>query len=121
MYGCVMILLMEEAPTVEQPKSYGKRPLWQWVVLYLIIGAIVYGLIYYLVFAKKGGYNYNQTAQTPTQPQPTKAAVTEAMTLTSPVKVNLAAENSSGESGTAMLKEESGQVLVTLSLTGFPN
>lgn len=43
--------------------AYGKRPLWQWIVIYIIIGAIVYGLIYFFVFAKKGGYNYNQTGQ----------------------------------------------------------
>lgn len=36
--------------------SYGKRPLWQWVVIYLVIAAVVYGAIYYFVFAKKGGY-----------------------------------------------------------------
>lgn len=36
--------------------GYGKRPLWQWIVIYLVIGAIVYGLIYYFVIAKKGGY-----------------------------------------------------------------
>lgn len=37
--------------------SYGKRPLWQWILLYIIAGGIVYLLIYYFVFAKKG-YNY---------------------------------------------------------------
>ncbi len=36
-------------------KGYGKRPMWQWVVIYLIIGLVVYGLIYYFVIAKKGG------------------------------------------------------------------
>ena len=36
--------------------SYGKRPLWQWVLLYVIAGAIVYGFIYYMVLAKNGGY-----------------------------------------------------------------
>ncbi len=58
-----------------QTKSngYGKRPLWQWVVLYVIIGAIVYGAIYYFVYAKKGGYNYNQTSQTGNQYQSTQA------------------------------------------------
>jgi plastocyanin len=40
--------------------GYGKRPLWQWVLLYIVIGGIIYGLIYYFVFAKKGGgYNYS--------------------------------------------------------------
>ena len=38
-------------------KGYGKRPLWQWILLYVIVGAIVYGAIYYFVFAKNGGYN----------------------------------------------------------------
>ena len=38
---------------------YGKRPMWQWVLLYLLIGVVVYGLVYYIFFAKKGGYNYS--------------------------------------------------------------
>ncbi|OGK16126.1 hypothetical protein A2690_01665 [Candidatus Roizmanbacteria bacterium RIFCSPHIGHO2_01_FULL_39_12b] len=40
--------------------EYSKRPLWQWVVVYLIIGSIVYGVVYYLFLAKKGGYSYNR-------------------------------------------------------------
>ena len=31
-----------------QPGGYKKRPLWQWVVLYVIIAAIAYTLIYVL-------------------------------------------------------------------------
>lgn len=53
--------------------NYGKRPLWHWIVLYLIIGGIIYGLIYYFVIAKQGGYsyspanyNYNYTSSNPT-------------------------------------------------------
>ncbi len=37
-------------------KAYGKRPLWQWILIYLIIAAIVYGLVYY--FFLRGGYGY---------------------------------------------------------------
>lgn len=40
---------------------YGKRPLWQWILIYVVIGAIVYGLIYYFVLAKKGVINYGST------------------------------------------------------------
>lgn len=40
--------------------GYGKRPVWQWVLLYLVVGGVIYGLIYYFVFAKKGGYNYSR-------------------------------------------------------------
>lgn len=37
-------------------KGYGKRPIWQWVVIYLIVAAIVYGLIYLIFFS--GGIKY---------------------------------------------------------------
>lgn len=46
-------------------KSYGKKPLWQWLLIYLVIGLIIYGAVYYFVFAKKGTYNYGSTQQTP--------------------------------------------------------
>ncbi|MDD4989377.1 MAG: hypothetical protein PHV42_03040 [Candidatus Pacebacteria bacterium] len=36
--------------------GYGKRPVWQWVLIYLVIGGIVYGIIYYFAYAPKGGY-----------------------------------------------------------------
>ena len=42
--------------------GYSKRPWWHWVLLYVVIGGIIYGLIYYFVFAKKGGYNYNNNS-----------------------------------------------------------
>ena len=38
----------------EYKNSYSKRPLWQWVLIYLVIGGIIYALVYYFVFAKKG-------------------------------------------------------------------
>ncbi len=28
--------------------SYGKRPKWQWVVIYLVVAVVVYGLIYFI-------------------------------------------------------------------------
>ncbi|MCL5784876.1 MAG: hypothetical protein M1142_06015 [Patescibacteria group bacterium] len=37
----------------EKKEYYGKRPLWQWIVIYLIIGAIIYGLIYFLILAPR--------------------------------------------------------------------
>jgi hypothetical protein len=41
--------------------GYGKRPLWQWVLLYVVIAAVVYGLVYYFFFAGKG-YSYQAPA-----------------------------------------------------------
>ncbi len=47
----------------EEKSGYGKRPIWQWILIYLVIGAVVYGLIYYFVFAKNGkSYNYGSGA-----------------------------------------------------------
>jgi len=28
-------------------KMYGKHPLWQWILLYVVVGVIVYAAIYY--------------------------------------------------------------------------
>lgn len=37
-------------------KGYGKRPLWQWILIYLIIGGVVYYIIYYFFIRGSGGY-----------------------------------------------------------------
>ena len=31
----------------EKKSGYGKRLLWQWVALYVVLAAVVYGLVYY--------------------------------------------------------------------------
>lgn len=43
------------SPEKQPKKGYGKRPLWQWIALYVIVGAIVYGIIYYLFFMPSVG------------------------------------------------------------------
>lgn len=51
--------------------NYGKRPLWQWILLYIVIGTIAYGLLYYFIFAKNnnsystnpGQYRYPSKTQ----------------------------------------------------------
>lgn len=64
---------------------YGKRPLWQWVLLYAVIGAIIYGLVYYFVLAKQGGNKYGlQTNQT--APVAAKYSGNIYTTRTDPVK-----------------------------------
>lgn len=46
---------MSDQETPQKPsKGYGKRPVWQWVVIYIIAAIIIYGLIY-LIFIHKGG------------------------------------------------------------------
>jgi hypothetical protein len=47
----------QDGPTEKPTKSgYGKRPLWQWVVIYLIVAIVVYGLIYLLFFRNGSSY-----------------------------------------------------------------
>lgn len=109
---------MEE--TTQETKSYGKRPMWQWLVLYLVIAAVLYGVLYYFVLAKKGGNNYNSSNPAYSTPTlaPTVSSTPEAV-MSNEMKVVLNAENKSGESGTATLKEENGKTTVTLALTGY--
>jgi plastocyanin len=58
---------MEQEPT--SGSGYGKRPLWQWVIIYVILAIIVYGLIYYFIFSKGGSYtpSPSQTYTPPVQ------------------------------------------------------
>lgn len=44
-----------EENSENKASGYGKRPLWQWIVLYLIIGGLIYGLIYFFILSKPGG------------------------------------------------------------------
>ncbi len=41
------------APADKPKGAYGKRPLWQWVVIYLVIAVIVYFIVYLIWFHKK--------------------------------------------------------------------
>lgn len=68
---------MEEA----SKSSYGKRPLWQWIALYVVIGVIVYGLVYYFVLNKKGVYN-TPTSITPSTSQTTPASTSGELLMT---------------------------------------
>lgn len=38
----------------KSPKSYGKRSIWQWILIYIVVAIVVYGLIY-LLFMRGGG------------------------------------------------------------------
>jgi predicted lipoprotein with Yx(FWY)xxD motif len=69
--GCDILLQIHyiaemEGPTDEKggKKFYGKRPLWQWIVIYLVIAAVVYGVIYYIFWGRNGGYS-TKSANTP--------------------------------------------------------
>ena len=50
--------------------KYGKRPLWQWIVIYVILGVIVYGLVYYVIVGNKRGQNYSSPQPSSSQSSP---------------------------------------------------
>lgn len=74
---------MEQTPI----DGYGKRPTWQWVIIYAVVAAIVYGLVYYFVLSKGSeGYipapsqEYAPTAQQTPQtvsPQPVSSSASQ--------------------------------------------
>jgi|SRR3989344_2010652 len=46
---------------------YPKRPVWQWIAVYAVIGAVVYGAVYYFFLAKKTPYTNTQATPTTEQ------------------------------------------------------
>jgi uncharacterized cupredoxin-like copper-binding protein len=71
--------------------GYGKRPLWQWLFLYAVVAVVIYGLVYYFVLAKKGGYgggnsatvpNYTTPTSMPTAPSQATSSAMEAQKIT---------------------------------------
>jgi plastocyanin len=64
---------MEDSP---KKSGYGKRPLWQWILIYVVIAAVLYGAIYY--FFLRGHYSTStytqQSYSNPTTQQSQQAA-----------------------------------------------
>jgi plastocyanin len=57
--------------------GYGKRPVWQWVLLYVVIGGIVYAGVYYFIINKNGsGYTTNTPYTAPSTQTPTPTTTT---------------------------------------------
>jgi len=48
----------------EKSYGYGKRPMWQWVVIYIVIGGLIYAAFYYFILSKNSGYNPGSPTQT---------------------------------------------------------
>ena len=63
---------------MDYPAGYGKRPMWQWIDIYLIIGGLIYAAVYYLFFASKKrtpyGAAYNPQVTTQSSGQTTITA-----------------------------------------------
>lgn len=68
---------MEETP---QGSRYGKRPVWQWLILYIVLAAVIYGLIYYFVFSKMNGYTNTPVGNGYASPTVTTTVTTQPST-----------------------------------------
>lgn len=47
---------MDDKDTKKTPApkgKYGKRPIWQWVLIYIVVAVVVYGLVYYFFMNNK--------------------------------------------------------------------
>lgn len=89
---------------------------WVWIVIVIILGAGGY----YLFMNKPSQtvYPQNTTGDSQTlESVNTTPTASEAVTKT----ITLAEQNESSESGTAVLTEKDGKVMVTLNLTGAPS
>ncbi len=51
-----------EGQQSEGKSAYGKRSLWQWIALYVVIGVIIYGVIYFALFHKQNPYSSSNTS-----------------------------------------------------------
>ena len=49
-----------EENSLEESGGYGKRPAWQWFLIYLVVAGIIYFLVYYFFMNHGGstGYTY---------------------------------------------------------------
>ena len=102
---------MEETAQPTTSGGYNKRPLWQWIVIYLIFGVIIYGAVYYFFLNKNNGYNDSKSSTQYSSPTP--------QAMSKDVTVVLKPVNDSGEVGTAILSSENGVTKITISLTGY--
>ena len=107
---------MEEA--VQNTDGYSKRPFWHWLVIYFILGVIIYGAIYYFFLRNNAGYNYSKSSNQYSAPTSSMNA-SPSSAMMNETTVALTAVNNSGESGTATITETGGQTKVMINLTGF--
>lgn len=54
----------------EGEAGYGKRPLWQWILIYIVIGGIIYAVIYYFISVFRGGNTSSDLNQNTQQTAP---------------------------------------------------
>ena len=67
---------------MNSPTGYSKRPLWQWLVIYLLIGGLVYAAVYYFYLGRKDTNPYGAAYNPQTTISPTPTPTTNQQTIT---------------------------------------
>ena len=107
---------MEEI-TSDTNGGYNKRPLWQWIVIYVILAVVIYGAIYYFFLNKNSTYNSSKSSIQYSSPSPIPTSSTSAMSQE--ITLTLKPVNNSNQVGTATLAFENGKLKVTINLSGY--
>lgn len=76
-----------------QKSGYGKRPLWQWALIYVIVGGAVYGVIYAVAYKPVHGNAYGakvapQASQSQAAPASNAMPATNASNTPAPTPMN---------------------------------
>ena len=97
-------------------EGYGKNWLsLKNILIYLVVGGLLYWLIFYVYSANKGASMYPTTS-----PSAMTEEVKTGETMTEKMTVILTAQNDSDETGTATLEEVDGKTVVTINVENEP-
>lgn len=119
---------MAEENKESYSENYAKKLLTpKYILIYLVVAVVVYGAIYYFFLRGAGGYNsggasYSNSQNNNQYMTPTETpAPTQVMQTASPWTIDLAAQNGSGEAGTATLTDNGdGKTKVVVQISGEP-
>ncbi|HXS14681.1 MAG TPA: hypothetical protein VN711_00970 [Candidatus Saccharimonadales bacterium] len=98
---------MEENIT-EEKSSYAKRPLWQWIALYIVIGGIIYGAIYFGFLHNQNPYSYSSSTQTKAISQTTQKTQNSVYKMVSKGKLGTVMTDSKGMTLYTYAKDKAG-------------
>lgn len=102
---------MQKRTRGKKSEQRNRNQAWHWGGLLLLVSMIVIGMLYYQVLSQEGGSGYISTVPQQSIEMPVGS---------SPIIVQLASVQNSGESGTATLQEIDGKVTVTITMAQDP-
>jgi hypothetical protein len=86
---------MNKSDNTATNQIYGHRPMWQWILIYAIVGGAIYGALYLFLNKPAHGYNY-QTKTSAQAVQPAPAATQAPAAPNSAQPANMPAASSAG-------------------------